>query len=76
MRAEYPDGLSGPRPFNLGPHVYAGPTVMLDLGRLWWTTGVYLRVSNLDRAVAAPFPPAPGDAFGRFWVRTVIGLGW
>jgi hypothetical protein len=76
MRAEYPDDLAGPRPFNLGPHVYVGPTVMLDLGRMWWTTGVYLRVSNLDRAVAAPEPPVPGDAFGRFWVRTVIGLGF
>ena len=74
MRAEVPDDLSGPRPFNLGPHVYVGPAVMLDLGRLWWTTGVYLRVSNLDRAVSAPEPPVPGDAFGRFWVRTVIGL--
>jgi hypothetical protein len=76
MRAEYPDGFSGPRPFNLGPVVYAGPTVMVNLGRVWWTTGAYLRVSDLQRAVAAPAPPAAGDAYGHVWVRTVVGIGF
>jgi hypothetical protein len=70
MRSEYPVGASGPRPYGLGPHVHAGPAFLAEFGRLWWTTGAYLRVSDLDRPVAV------GDAFGRFWVRTIIGVGF
>jgi hypothetical protein len=70
MRAEYPVGASGPRPYDLGPHVYAGPAFLAAIGRLWWSTGVYLRVTDLERPVAV------GDQFGRFWVRTIIGVGF
>jgi hypothetical protein len=70
MRSEYPVGAAGPRPFGLGPHVFVGPTFLAAFGRLWWSTGAYARVTDLDRAVAA------GDAFGRFWVRTIIGVGF
>ena len=76
LRAEYPADVSGPRAFNLGPHVYAGPAFMFDLGRVWWTTGMYVRVTDLDRAVQPPQLPAYGDAYGRVWVRTVVGLGF
>jgi hypothetical protein len=76
MRAEYLDGFSGPRPFNLGPHVYGGPAVMINFGRVWCATGAYWRFTDPDRAVTAPAPPVAGDAFGRFWVRTVVGIGF
>jgi hypothetical protein len=76
LRAEFPDGFSGPRPFNLGPHVFVGPAFMLNLGRVWCTTGVYLRANEPGRTVMAPAPPAVGDAFGHVWVRTVVGIGF
>ncbi len=34
------------RPFNLGPIVYVGPTAMLNFGKLWWATGLYLRAND------------------------------
>jgi len=78
MRAEYPDGFTGPRPFNLGPVVYVGPAVMINFGKLWWTTGAYLRVSDIDRGTTAPDASNGyvGDAYGRVWVRTVVGIGF
>ena len=59
-----------PRDFNMGPHVFVGPAFLANFGRLWWSTGAYLRVTDLDRASAL------GDEFGRVWVRTIIGLGF
>jgi hypothetical protein len=70
MRAEYPVDAPATRVFNLGPHAYVGPTFLANFGRLWWTTGAYARVTDTDRAVML------GDQFGRFWVRTIIGLGF
>jgi hypothetical protein len=56
--------------FNAGPHAYMGPTFMANFGRLWWSTGAYVRLTELDRSAML------GDQFGRFWVRTIIGLGF
>jgi hypothetical protein len=70
MRAEYPAGLTGPRPFNLGPHVYVGPAFMANFGKLWWSTGVYLRATEVDRTVQL------GDAYGHVWARTIVGLSF
>jgi hypothetical protein len=68
MRAEYPTDAPATRAFNLGPHVYAGPAFLASFGRLWWSTGAYVRLTELDRATQL------GDAYGRFWFRTIIGL--
>ena len=76
LRSEYPDDFTGPRPFNLGPQIYLGPAFMLNFGRVWWTTGAYLRLNDFDRTVVAPAPPAVGDAYGHVWVRTVVGIGF
>jgi hypothetical protein len=70
MRAEYQDGQKGARGFNQGPHVYVGPAFMMNFGRLWWSNGVYLRVTDIDRATQT------ADAYGRFWVRTIVGLSF
>ncbi|HVU50822.1 MAG TPA: hypothetical protein VHL80_09055 [Polyangia bacterium] len=70
MRAEYPTDAPATRAFNLGPHVYAGPAFLASFGRLWWSTGAYVRLTELDRATQL------GDAYGRFWFRTIIGLGF
>lgn len=76
LRSEYPDNFTGPRPFNLGPQIYLGPAFMLNFGRVWWTTGAYLRLNDFDRTVVAPAPPVQGDAYGHVWVRTVVGIGF
>ena len=56
--------------FNTALHAYAGPVVLANLGRLWWTTGVYGRLDAPDR------PTQLGDQYGRVWVRTILGVGW
>jgi hypothetical protein len=65
MRAEIEDVHA----FNIGPHAYVGPTVLLSFGQLWWSTGVYLRATDFDRS------PQPGDSFGAVWARTIVGVG-
>jgi hypothetical protein len=55
--------------FNLRPQVYVGPTTMVNFGNLWWSTGLYLRVTEFGRALT------PGvDSFGSVWARMIIGL--
>ena len=73
MRAELEDGdeeAAGPRPFNAGPHVYVGPAVLLNFGRMWWTTAVYWRADDPGRTTQV------GDAYGPLWVRSVVGIGF
>jgi hypothetical protein len=70
MRAEFPDPAPAARTFNLGPAVYVGPTAMIDFGNLWWSTGAYLRATDVGRVLQ------PGDAFGSVWIRTVVGLSF
>jgi hypothetical protein len=57
------------RPFALGPHEFVGPTVLFELGKLWWANGFYLRVDDINRH------PVVGDNYGPAWFRTVIGIG-
>jgi hypothetical protein len=55
--------------FNLDDQQYVGPTIHLNLGRVWWTTGAYARVTDVHHALT------PGvDSFGPLWFRTVIGV--
>jgi hypothetical protein len=68
MRVEFPDPAPDPRPFSIGPNQFVGPALMVNLGHLWWSTGIYARVNDVNR-VAQPL-----DDFGPIWVRTVIGL--
>jgi len=70
MRSEYLDGFSGPRPFNMGPHVYVGPAVLLNFGSVWWATAGYWRADDPGRTTQV------GDAYGPFWVRSVVGVGF
>jgi hypothetical protein len=68
MRAEWPDPAVHPRPFNLGPIAYVGPTMSFNFGRFWWTTGAYVRLNEPFRSLA------PGDAFGNLWFRSIVGI--
>lgn len=54
--------------FNERPHAYVGPVVSFDWKKVYWTTGVYLRLDELDRE------SQPGDMFGRFWLRSLLGV--
>jgi hypothetical protein len=67
MRFELPDEAQ-PKAFNRGPHHFVGPTVLIELGKLWWSTGAYLRMNDFGRS------PQVGDAFGAVWFRTIVGL--
>jgi hypothetical protein len=68
MRVEFPNPSVSPRPFSLGPNQFVGPALMVNLGHLWWTTGVYARVNDVDRTAQ------PLDDYGPIWVRTVVGI--
>ncbi|HEX4340456.1 MAG TPA: hypothetical protein VH062_31320 [Polyangiaceae bacterium] len=71
MRGEYPEeNVPKNRPFSLGPHQYIGPALLVQMGSLWWTNGVYLRVSDWDHDLV------PGETFGKLWIRSVIGYGF
>jgi hypothetical protein len=68
MRAEYGDEETA-RTFNMGPHHFIGPTLLLQFGKLWWSTGAYARLDDMHRSAAI------GDNLGRLWMRSVIGVG-
>jgi hypothetical protein len=77
MRAEYPDSNPQPRTFNLGPQAYVGPTMMFDFGNLWWTTGAYLRVTDVGHPLFdGGSSRGVADAFGNVWIRMIIGLSF
>ena len=81
MRTEFPDSNPHPRPFNLGPVGYVGPTMMFDFGNFWWSTGVYFRVTDASRPLFDGYPVRPpdgavADAFGHVWIRMIIGLSF
>lgn len=68
LRGEYP---TNPKPavrtFGLGPQAYAGPTFMYNFGKLWWSFGLYTRVTEISHDLI------PGEPYGRMWLRSVIG---
>jgi hypothetical protein len=68
MRVEFPDPAPNPRPFSIGPNQFVGPALMFEFGHLWWSTGVYARLNDVNR-VAQPL-----DDYGPIWVRTIVGL--
>jgi hypothetical protein len=68
VRAELPDPAPHPRPYSVGPAAYVGPALLLAFAKLWWSTGVYGRVSEPAHAMQ------PGEPYGPVWVRTMIGF--
>ncbi len=66
LRGEYPGDVS-PRVFALGPEAYVGPAVMYNFGKLWWSVGFYGRVTDVDHVME------PGDPYGKWWLRSMIG---
>jgi hypothetical protein len=66
-RSEYTSPKIAPRPFDLGPHVYVGPTLLSQFGRLWWAVGAYARITDQSHKLQ------PGESYGNYWVRSVVG---
>jgi hypothetical protein len=59
----------------LGPDHFLGPTVILQFGKIWWSTGVYLHLNGLNTLAANPM--VIGDPFGGpIWVRTIVGISY
>jgi hypothetical protein len=48
-------------------HHFVGPTVHFNWGKLWWTLGGYVDVTDTSR-------PKPDALYGPLWVRSVLGL--
>ncbi len=67
MRAEHADGGG----WVVGPQQYLGPTVLLQLGKLWWSNGFYFRLDGLTTpAIGSGLP------FGPVWARTIVGISF
>jgi hypothetical protein len=41
---------------------------LLDFGKLWWSAGVYARVTDVDHTMQ------PGEPYGSVWARAIVGL--
>jgi hypothetical protein len=67
LRAVLPD-VEHEKEFAHGPHLYAGPTFMVNFGRFWFSSGFYLRTTDFGRALN------PGEGFGALWFRSLIGV--
>ena len=59
---------AAPSDFNAQAHHYVGPAFLLQASRVWWAVAPYVRVDDWGRA------GQPGDQFGRFWIRSIIGV--
>jgi hypothetical protein len=62
-----PSGATDQQRKNTAVHHFVGPTVHVEFGKLWWSLGLYAHLNDTDK-------PSPGDAYGPFWVRSVLGL--
>jgi hypothetical protein len=69
MRAEL--GPNFGHSFNAGPHHYVGPTMRFVFGNFFWTTGLYMRASNIGYALTAGV-----DAYGPVWFRSLVGFSF
>jgi hypothetical protein len=51
------------------PHHYLGPTLLLQMGETVLSIGTYARLDDFGKA------QAPGDPWGKLWVRALLGVG-
>jgi hypothetical protein len=68
MRVEFPNPAVTPRPYALGPAGYLGPAALFNFGKVWWSTGVYARVTEVEHTMQL------GEPYGPVWIRTIVGL--
>jgi hypothetical protein len=70
MRAEDQVAGTGPRGWVVKPHVYVGPAFLMNFNKLWWSTGLYWQVTDVDQTLQ------PGNPYGHYWARTIVGLSF
>jgi hypothetical protein len=66
-RVEFPNPAPNPRPYGLAAG-YVGPALLLNFGKLWWSTGIYGRITDVDHTMQ------PGEPYGPVWARLVLGF--
>lgn len=71
MHAEYADAGAA-HGWTIKPEQYLGPTVIVQLGKIWWTTGAYVRLNDAFQTPSAQ----TSNPYGPFWIRTIIGIGF
>jgi len=74
MRAEVigdSAGIDFGHDFNAGPHHYIGPTMRFTAGNFFWTTGLYMRASNVGYTLVAG-----QDTYGPIWFRSLVGFSF
>jgi hypothetical protein len=54
--------------FNAAVHHYVGPAFMLQAKQAWVAIAPYVRVDDWSR------DGERGDLYGRFWIRTILGI--
>ncbi len=70
-----PVTLENQTPLNLRPNIYVGPAILLNFGKIWWSTGVYFRTTSLSYN-SVKEGTIGQDAFGPLWFRMIIGLSF
>jgi hypothetical protein len=68
MRGEFGASVPQGQGFNAAFHHYLGPAFLLQGARVWLAVAPYIRLDEWERAGQI------GDLFGRFWIRTIIGV--
>jgi hypothetical protein len=51
------------------PHHYLGPTLLFQMGETFLSLGAYARLDDFGKA------QAPGDPWGKLWLRAIVGVG-
>jgi hypothetical protein len=67
MHAEHLDGGG----WVIEPQHYLGPTVILQFGKIWWSSGAYVRLNGINTPDLGS-----GNPYGAFSFRTIIGLNF
>lgn len=52
---------------NLRLTHFVGPALHFNFGRVWWTAAAYPNLNNINN-------PQPGEKYGPFWVRSLLGV--
>jgi hypothetical protein len=75
LRGEYPQNPKpAARTFALGPELYVGPALMLSFGKLWWSVGAYVRVTDTSVDMKADLEAGLyNEVYGPVWFRSMIG---
>jgi hypothetical protein len=68
MRGEFGASVPVGQGFNSAFHHYIGPALLLQGARVWLALAPYIRLDDWGRGGQI------GDLFGRFWIRTIIGI--